>query len=319
VWSTSIASLFIFYEFLSQSPIVYNFFNGFLSNRGPSSELSGFNPSFRAEMLRVQGGFAQPIFAGFYLCCASFMGLILSYINSGYKKVAYFLSCGWLFVVSLFPLARGAFIGFIGALLFFLLLIKRISRWKIFFWVGILAILIWVASHYWEEVQGFWVNFILAVVGKASVNVQSEQLLNWEGRVEMIQKGIDLMLKGPLLGYGDISFGGAWIIRDICNVFIQVALQAGILGLILLITFLIFIFMQWLQLWKREKEKKRAVLAVGLIGCYVIVLASWMGSSWPGQFTQIGWFIFGLIYGMNLSHRKLISSEYVSDPNKWTR
>lgn len=305
VWSTTIVGLFVFYEFFSQTPIVHNWFTSLSNTSETASAFSAFQPTLRAGMYRVQAGLGQPIFAGFYLSCASFIAFVLNRVQLGYKKkVLYFLIGSFLLIASLFPMARGSFIGFMGAIFIFVLLLKNVSHWKMIFWLAIIMALIWGVSQYMEGVQEFWINFVLTVIGKASVNVQSEQLLNWEARLEMIRKGIELLGKAPTFGYGDISFGGAWIIRDICNVFVLVALQAGIPGLLLLITFLLSIGIQGFQIWKREKNAKNMVLASGMMGCYILVFISWMDSSWPGQFTQLGFFTFGLIHGWAISNER---------------
>lgn len=318
VWSTSIVGVFIFYEFFTQQPIVYHWFERLpTASVASPPEFWGFSPTFRSGMLRAQAGLAQPIFAGFYLACGALIAFILSKTQKGSNSIVYYSIGIFLLIASLLPMARGAFIGFIFAVFIFTLLLKNVRGWRMVFLWGGTGGLIWGASQYWEGAKTFWTNFVLTIIGKASVNVQSEQLVNWEGRIEMLRKGIDLLVKAPVFGYGDISFGGAWIIRDICNVFMQVSLQAGIPGLLLLMIFLILIGIQGFQLWRREKDNKNTVLVAGIIGCYFLVLASWMGASWPGQFTQLGWFILGVLHGMNLSKWPRILSEYRSYSNNW--
>lgn len=280
-------------EYLAQRPLAWEWFRALAS--GPNDQV--WAPSLRAGGLRVQATLGQPIFLGFYLACAGVLGLALATSGPAFRRLLGCLAAATLLFLSLLPMARGAMLGMALALLLLALLLRGRERQPLL--VGALAggVLLWLAAGLFASGATFWGDFLLTLVGRAPGQVQAEQLVNWEGRLEIVRVGLELIGGAPLLGHGDVSVGGAWPLQDVANVFIGLGIASGPVGLATFLLFLAGVGLQVLHLWRRESRTANRAVAAGLVAALALALTSWLDACWPGQFAQVAWVLLGLTGG----------------------
>jgi hypothetical protein len=300
-WPALGIAILTVYEYVTQAPVAWEWFLK-LAPVGSVGEL--WSPSFRTELLRVQATFGQPIFLGFYLVFAGLAALTLGSLSSGAKRLWAYLASACLMLVSILPMARGSAIALFVGLSLMLAFGGGGVRWGFLAAFSGAFVLLWLNAGYFEGINSYWSDFILTLVGRAPANVQVAQLANWIGRQDVLDAGLNIIVIGPLFGYGGYgnpAIPETWIISDVVIAFIQVGLVSGVVGFATFIAFLGFVAARALQNWHRERQTVNASLATGLLAGLVIVLFSWAGSSWPGQFTQLGWILLGMIVGWNTS------------------
>lgn len=284
-------------EIIQQRPIAFEWFSSIYS--APYEDV--WAPTMRAGILRVQATMAQPIFLGFHLATAGLLAFLLGVQESNRKRLLYFLTSGFLLGSSLLPMARGSAIAVAVAIVVMTLMLRGRSRWRLIVAVLLAAGAIWLGTSYFGVATSFWTDFLDTLAGRSAGPAQSYQLENYIYRQYVVVKGLDLIARAPLLGYGDVSVGGTWPIPDVANVFIQVGLVSGPVGLALAIAlwFAMFFFLR--VLLRRERGQGQRELVIGLLAAILIVLLSWTDSSWPGQYTQIGWMLFGVVVSWALT------------------
>jgi hypothetical protein len=157
-----------------------------------------------------------------------------------------------------------------------------------------LGVLVVLASAL-ADTNAFWGDFALTLSGQAPTDVQAQQLGNLEARVDLLDVGPKLILAAPPLGYGDVSVHGTWPIADVANVFVEVGLVAGPVGLGALLLVVLAAIRGVVRLWATATDEDERLVAAGLTAGLVLVLGSWLDASWPGQFGQVSWLTIGVI------------------------
>jgi O-Antigen ligase len=293
VWPAVGVAVVTLYEYSVQAPVMWDWFNSIYSV--PAADI--WSPALRAGQLRVQATLGQPIFLGFYLTSAGLFALVLAEVGSPKRRWFYYLLGGFIIFCSLLPLARGATIALVicGGLL--VLLPGFRGRRVVLATASAGVILLFGSATLLENTMNYWADFALTLVGRAPIYVQAQQLQNMEYRTNTVQEGIQIISEGPPLGYGDVSVNGTWPIADVANVFVEVGLVSGPIGLVALFIFLVAVSIQLAALWRRERNSTQNIFASAFIVGFVLVLLAWADSSWPGQFTQVGWLVMGAIAG----------------------
>jgi hypothetical protein len=281
------------YEYLSQFPIVYSFYSDLHSTAGSLN----WNPSLRAGLLRTQVSFGQPIFLAFYLVACGLVLIVLGSTAGRLRRVAAYIGAVGVFLVSILPLARGAMVGLVAGLALLIVIAGGRTRRHLLVLLAIGLATIWISSGFLERTNSFLADFILTVTGQAPIKVQAEQLANFNGRVDVVQVGLDLIQQSPPLGYGDLSVAGTAPIRDVANAFIQVGLISGPIGLGLFTIFLIVVAIRLFRARLAESEPSRVAMLNGIAALFVLSLVCWADSSWPGQLVQIQFMTLGLASG----------------------
>ncbi|MCL4544112.1 MAG: O-antigen ligase family protein [Chloroflexi bacterium] len=294
-WPALGVALLTAYEYSTQAPAAWKWFRTVSS--GTSENV--WVPTLRADMLRVQATLGESIFLGFYLAFAGLALLVLTGMSPAAKRGWGYFAAGLLFVTSLLPMARGSMISSVVALLIFVVFASGKMRWRVLVGIVPAATLLWLVAGAMEDTGAFWSDFLLTLVGNAPSHVQSQQLGNWDYRVDLVQTGFEIIASAPPFGYGDVSVGGAWPILDIANVFVEVGIVSGPLGLAAFLAFLVMVCVKLLRTRLRGTRESEVLESSGLLALLALVLGSWLDASWPGQFTQIGWIVLGVVMSLS--------------------
>jgi len=244
----------------------------------------------------VQATFGQPIFLGFYLTATGLLLLLLGIAQRGPRRLWTYAAAIGVLAASILPMARGSILALVAGLLITTTFLGGRMRWAILLAGAVCLGLLWLNIDRLEGVGSFWSDFLLTLAGRATAGVEADQLKNWSGRLDVLDAGLQTILRGPLFGYGDTTASGTSQLLDLVIVFIQVGFISGLIGMLALLGFLIFTTMQALRNWYRElRAGSDSLLAVSMLVMLTVVILSWVGSSWPGQFTQIGWLFLGMV------------------------
>ncbi len=299
-WPAVVVALLTWWEFTLQTPVVWGWFES-LHSSPIATEV--WHATSRASSLRAQATFGQPIFLGFYLAFAGILLFFLANRSSGAGRIGTGFAGAFVLVSSALPMARGSMIAVVVGGLAFLALSGSKPEWHTLVALAVIAVLFASGVSFLEQPYQFWNEFYQTVVGQAGYGVQTEQLSTWNGRLDMVTVGLDLIGNASLFGYSDVSVNGTWPILDVASVPIQVGLVSGIVGLVGLLILLVFVTWHLFRLWSQERDTSSRVVVATLVAVYLVVLLSWLDSSWPGQFTQIGWLMMGVIVGRSV-HRQ---------------
>jgi hypothetical protein len=291
LWPAFGIGVLVIIEYIYQTPFAYQWFDDIY--RGEYT--LQWMPSMRATLWRIQATFGQSIFLGFYLVFAGVISLITADLKGSKDKTIYYILSISFFLVSLVTLARGPIIGAVITLIVYGTL-KGVKMWRrILLGLLVALVLISVGSTVSENLAGFWGDFIATASGQGSSGSDPSQLSTWDYRLDLVRVGTNLLLTGPLLGFGDLSVGDKWGIPDITNVFIEIGLGSGIIGLALFMLFIYFIVRILRKMLRAEKIAGNRVLSSGLASLFLLIVICWLDSSWPGQFTQFCWILIGVI------------------------
>lgn len=308
-FSLGIAALTIA-EYLLQQPLAWDWYGTLYK----SSYEYVWTPSSRAGVLRVQATFGQSIFLGSYLVGASLLALSLTTTVTGRRRVGAYLIAAVLALAAFLPMSRGAILAELAG--FGLLFVLGVPAIRLNITLGVVSfcLVITALTIAFDAPLMFWSEALATLTGTASTAVASEQLNNFDVRIYVLTNGLRLILAGPLQGYGDYNLGGVKPILDVVSVFVQVGLTSGIVGLVLFLVYFGFLIMRLVALWRLEKDGEGRTLVVGLIAFCLTTLLTFLNSSWPGQFTQFGWLMFGLAtaWPINGAIRRDVPNQVVS-------
>jgi|GEM_PF-5164526 len=288
------------FEYIVQEPVAWNFFSSIQA--GTRGDV--WMPTLRAGVLRVQATFGQSIFLGFYLACAAMLALIIATRSRGVGRVGSGVCAIFLALASFLPMARGSMIGLSIVILVLLLFAKSSARWVIVFGSAMFILFFVIAAPYVPNIANFWNSFVLTAFGGASGGTQASQLANLDYRWGIVGTGLNIIDHAPILGYGDVSVNGTWPIPDVANVFLEVGLISGPLGLIAFVIFVARFLFRLNGIWQEQRGTENRYAIIGLICVYVLILVSWLDSSWPGQFAQLSWLFLGVVGGWRVNPSK---------------
>jgi len=300
------------YEYIVQWPIIWDFFN----NLHTPLIVNHWEPVIVGGRLRVQASFGQPIFLAFYLACASVMLLSLAPYAKGLWRIATIGGSALLGIVSLLPLARGAMVGLLAAVVVLVIFGTRRGRVLVLGVIVAGILVLWAGAPLLSGANSYWADFILTLAGQARSDVQAQQLRNVDSRFTTAQVGLLLLQRAPVLGYGDINLGGRTPLADVANVFLEVGLQSGLVGLGLFVAYLLFVYRNLIRRWASAKNTSGRQELAALLAITSLLVVCMLDSSWPGQFSQIIWIVLGW---SSFQPRGLAAQPELSEPEVGSR
>ena len=141
-----------------------------------------------------------------------------------------------------------------------------------------------------------------------SVVVSGGSAVSANGRLELWSQAYDLFLESPLFGIGTGGFSGVTAAFYPHNLFLEVAVELGVVGLALLIAVLAFGARGLISAWKSGAERNRldGALVLSLFG------AALLNSQFSGaiQTNSSVWLALGLGLGLGLRRTALSKREH---------
>ena len=213
-------------------------------------------------------------------------------IKTKNKKALFYYFCSAVFLITInFTASRAAFLG-IGAGVLFFVLFYKIPRQNIFknkiFWMKVITVLFLAAGitgiilvkdnqNIINKIQKFpFGNIFYRVITTAQTISKTKSLIP-DTRISAWQIGLNALKDRPILGYGPenfsiafdghydpdlLKFGKLYWWDRAHNVFLETAINAGILGLAIYVFLIIFVFLKLNQLKKQNPENYLIFLGI---------------------------------------------------------
>lgn len=218
-----------------------------------------------AERIRLAGRVGQPNeFGGYLAMYLPFFVAMMRYKGLG-NAVRLLTITGAVvtFFALLFTQSRGAYLGFACSLVFVAALVNR--RLILVLVLGIATSQYWLPEQVTSRVQG--------TVEDGGFDGSTEK------RLELYRAGVDMWKSSPIVGHGFNAFhrlsasGGYTDVRRASHsLYIQMLVETGLVGIIVLFGLFYYLFKQGWWLHQHATDPLAKTFAEGFIGCMIAVV-----------------------------------------------
>ncbi len=286
--------------------LVYGFFQSIGDIAGLAPDITGISVRYSQSIFgfpRFQSVALEPLYFASYLFLP--LGLIIGMIagNIGtLKGKTYQVILLFMCILALFlTVSRGGYLGFIAMILVFTVIrFRKIFTPRIisvFFKTSVAVIL---AATLFFSITSLGSKAFFEIKNHLSFFSQRGSIVE---RLGSYSEAISLWGNHPIIGNGIASFGplvagssneppeGGWPIVN--NEYLEILTEQGVLGLIIFISLLIYMFYIGLQTYKFAEERYLKYVSLGLILALVGVLIQY--SLFSTLYIIHLWFLFALI------------------------
>jgi O-antigen ligase len=167
---------------------------------------------------RMEKANLDPITVGRVFGMGGLLAIMYAMLSRGWKRASFFIVATFLIFLQLIIAKRGPVFSLGVALLFFShRTMRRFRISTLFLGLAVLAGL--TALPFWQE------QFGAAAIGN-------------DARVRILLAGVDAFLEHPFIGVGLGTFGGTSQIDYVHNIFAELAVETGLLGLAAFVAYL---------------------------------------------------------------------------------
>lgn len=185
----------------------------------------------------------------FFLCFFPMLRIIDSKKRFKFLKFIAILSISLIAIY--FSLSRSVYLSvLVGLFTFFAW--KIITFRKVLFglYFSIVGLIIFFITFFYPKMYT-WNNYFQ--LNELSLKYTGKNIMS--GRGQLWEKLLDIISLKPLVGHGAGVSLGTFLNTDLSphNLYLQIAMQVGIVGIIL---FALFMFMLWMNFWKNRHDKR---------------------------------------------------------------
>lgn len=227
---------------------------------------------------------------GFAFLLSFFPLLYFNHYAKNFKAVRKLFIAAILFGLIFFTETRSVMISVVFIFLTFLLWIKIIkSKLKFTLYFGFVAAFCFAFTVIYPNLQKYLPNydyFNYQMVKYTGKSIHSGRDVIWSLLIDVIKQK-------PLLGFGSSASPDQYIQSSLSahNLYLQITLQIGLIGLIL---FSIFLYSIWKRFWLNRYDKKVRFSAAFFIGIIIYQLSEVTLTQNNFTFALIQWLIIGV-------------------------
>lgn len=261
----------------------------------------------RVGVKRVEMSFGHAISSGMYLILVIPISFFfLSCAKPGFRKAIWWVFSLMLLIVLYLTRSRGPWVGLIGAVMWILLIGRRVPKYrKMILIIGLLVCLFLVQPFFFQaEIHKFRTLMLASLTPSAYLDSgQSEATSAIAGRVTALKGAIIAFSKRPIRGYGlKITPSKITGVRADINYYMQLLLESGIFALLVFGLILLKIFRVLWNCSKKAEEKEDKTLAIALLASLIGLLIS-LGTVSLFTVFWLFWVLVGI--GMRLGVNQL--------------
>ncbi len=306
-WMLRAVGAFVISSFLVAALGVYENFFGTLSTTWQDAEMfsdiegrviSTFgNPNVLAEFIIM----TLPLTAAIFLCSKGASGKLASFA---------LFACGGGCLI--YTWSRGAWLGFMFAVMFFILLYSYRSMILIFFGIGLLPFLPFILP---ESIISRFTS-----IGSVADSSTSYRIHIWEACLKLAKDnlagGIGIGEGAFALVYPRYTLAGIESAPHSHNLYLQITIECGIFGLLIFLALLFLFFQSGISFIKHKSDypetvkmkHAKVICLAGMSGIFAILVQGMTDYVW---YNYRVFFIFWLCLGVTMAARRSAISERV--------
>lgn len=281
---------------------IYQFFGDLI---GLPQALTGLKTGYTSAVFgfpRVQAFSMEPLFLANFLFIPLGIAIALYFFKTGpVKKLNIFLFISLLCLILILTVSRGAYIGLVAMVVFFLLLIpKKVFSIKTIITLAIIIIVAGLSVYIFlsKADSRAYDEFIKHVTITDMQEGESVQ-----GRLQSYSRAIDFWKESPIIGIGVGNYGPkvknypsadsvqGWDIVN--NEYLEILAERGVLGLIFFSLIIIVVFLRSIKAYFSTKDLYLKAIILGFNAAFFAILVQY--NFFSTLYIMHIWVLIGLI------------------------